>query len=64
MAGGGESPCLCQNADYFFNSRFLVASGKNCARPKSNRRAEELLLKHEDNELVLTNILVENLNIY
>jgi hypothetical protein len=28
-----------------------------------SRRAEELLLKHEDDELVLTIVLVENLHI-
>jgi hypothetical protein len=37
MAGGGGSPCLYQNAD-FFNGRFLLCHKKNNTPPK-NRTA-------------------------
>ncbi len=33
-------------------------------QPNSCKRAEELLLKHEDDELVLTIVLLENIHIH
>jgi hypothetical protein len=42
----------------------ISALNKVLLQLKLHWRAEELLLKHEDDELVLTIVLVENLHIH
>jgi hypothetical protein len=49
--------------DKFFSSKCNIPTYKIARYCKIVQRAEELLLKHEDDKLVLTIVLVENLHI-